>query len=83
MTEQFDEAVFEHIRNSEMYQTVIGALLDMVEDGDECAPDTLAIINSIIPPERKQQGSLVERPQEVPPIRQPEVLKKHIKKSGK
>jgi hypothetical protein len=83
MTEEFDEAVYAHIRASERYQSVMELLSGMAEDGDQEAIGAVALINSFIPPEKNTPGPPVGKPQEVPPIRQPEVLKKHIKKSGK
>lgn len=82
MTEQFDEAVYAHVRASEQYQAVMEMLGGMAEDGNQEALGAVALINSFIPA-KPQAGPPVGKPQEVPPIRKSEVEKKHIKKSGK
>jgi len=49
MGETVDEAALQHVREMEVYQSVIGALMDMAEDGDPEAGATLSVIDSIIP----------------------------------
>ncbi len=80
MSEVIDEAVLQHVRDSERYQAVMGSLLGMAEDGDVEAVATLSVINSIIPP---KEPAGYGKPQEVKRPKTPEVQKKHIKQDGK
>ena len=64
------------IRNSVNYKQTLDNLHEMLGEGDKCAGEAIAIINSLIPP-------LPEKPKLIPRIKLPNIFKKHITKDGR